>query len=237
MKLTAHQPCYMPWPGLIAKIISSDEFVSYDHVQYQPKSFNNRNFIRRGNDDILLTVPVIKSGFLTKKYKDIIINDDGNWRAKHIKTIELAYKKFDFWHDYSESLFGIISNKNITTLVELNNEILKWILGILEIKRTIQSSDALGLNESKSAGVLEMCLKKECKEYLFGEQGKDYCDRPSFLEAGVVAKFQEFKFKEIPGWQNYERPVSIISLLFEYGIETKRMIMAAHTELEVFDEN
>ena len=46
MILTAHQPAYIPWAGLIHKIYLSDVFV-FDDVQYVPKDFMNRNFIFR----------------------------------------------------------------------------------------------------------------------------------------------------------------------------------------------
>ena len=56
MILSAHQPTFMPWLGLFHKIYSSDLFVFFDIVQYLPKEWMNRNYIRSKNDKILLTV-------------------------------------------------------------------------------------------------------------------------------------------------------------------------------------
>ena len=64
MILTAHQPVYLPWPGLFHKIAISDSFISFDQVQYLPKDWNNRNRIKTPDGPIWLTVPVLKKGYL-----------------------------------------------------------------------------------------------------------------------------------------------------------------------------
>ena len=46
MILTAHQPVYLPWLGLFHKISLSDTYVFFDEVQYLPKDWMNRNYIK-----------------------------------------------------------------------------------------------------------------------------------------------------------------------------------------------
>ena len=69
MILTAHQPTYLPWLGLFNKISYSDVFVFFDTVQYLPKEWMNRNYIRSKDEKILLTVPVKKKKLFKQKNK------------------------------------------------------------------------------------------------------------------------------------------------------------------------
>jgi hypothetical protein len=54
MILTAHQPSYLPWLGLIHKIALADRFVSFDQVQYVPKDWISRNQILTAQGPIYL---------------------------------------------------------------------------------------------------------------------------------------------------------------------------------------
>lgn len=47
MRVALHQPHYLPWLGLVDKIDRSDLFVVLDHVQYERKGWQNRNYADR----------------------------------------------------------------------------------------------------------------------------------------------------------------------------------------------
>ena len=101
--LSAHQPVYLPWIGLFHKIAIADIFCVFDIVQYQRKDFNNRNKIKTSAGPIWLTVSVKSSGRLNSIINDIEIINDG-WQKKHLKSIELNYKKTPFFEQY---FFGL----------------------------------------------------------------------------------------------------------------------------------
>ena len=119
MILTAHQPCYLPWLGLFDKISSCDVFCYFDIVQYQRKDYNNRNKIKTSNGELWLSVPVESKGHLDKNVSDILIIQD-KWVTKHLKSIELNYKKAPFFHDYFPELQSILINESKSSLGLLN---------------------------------------------------------------------------------------------------------------------
>ena len=86
MILTAHQPVYMPWPGLFHKIFLADMFCMFDIAQYQTKDYNNRNKIKTNVGELWLTVPVESKDHYNKKICDIRIINNG-WNKKHLKSI------------------------------------------------------------------------------------------------------------------------------------------------------
>mgnify|MGYP002395372076 CR=1 FL=1 len=65
MKISIHQPLFIPWIGYFDKINKADIFVILDHVQYTKGSWINRNKIKMANNEILLTIPVIKTALNT----------------------------------------------------------------------------------------------------------------------------------------------------------------------------
>ena len=123
MILTAHQPVYLPWLGLFHKIESADLFCYFDIVQYQRKDYNNRNKIKTKNGELWLSVPVESKNHLEKNVSDILIVQDG-WVEKHIKSIELNYKKTLFFNLYFPRLRDILINDSKKTLGQLNLKLL-----------------------------------------------------------------------------------------------------------------
>ena len=73
--LTAHQPAYLPWLGLFHKIAIADTYVFLDQVQYVPKTWINRNYIKSENSKLLLTLPVQIKSHLDSKISNIKINN------------------------------------------------------------------------------------------------------------------------------------------------------------------
>ena len=75
-----HQPEYLPWINLFNKLKQSDIFVFLDNVQYNRRSYQNRNLIKTKNGSEYLTVPIKKQPRETL-IKDILINNTVNWNC------------------------------------------------------------------------------------------------------------------------------------------------------------
>jgi len=58
MKIGISQPTYLPWCGYLALIDYVDEFIFLDDVQFEKRSWQQRNYIKLENKKFLLTVPV-----------------------------------------------------------------------------------------------------------------------------------------------------------------------------------
>ena len=175
MVLTAHQACYLPWLGLFHKIALADKFILWDDVQYQPKDFNNRNKIKFSDGPKWLTVPVLRKGYLEKKYWEIEIDNTVDWRRKHWKSIEQCYGKAPYFDEYSEPLKMLYSGK-WSNLAELNYVMLHVFCGQLGIHTKWDRLIDLNCEGTKSELVLNVCKKVGATKYIFGSQGRDYAD-------------------------------------------------------------
>ena len=75
MKVSIMQPTYLPWAGYFGLMMLSDYFVFLDDVQFERRSWQQRNYIKNKKDIINLTVPVIKKGLRDQKINQTKIYD------------------------------------------------------------------------------------------------------------------------------------------------------------------
>ena len=230
MILTAHQPVYLPWLGLFHKIALADLFCYFDIVQYQRKDYNNRNKIKTSNGELWLSVPVESKNHLNKNVSKILIVQ-GNWVKKHLKSIELNYKKTPFFKDYFPELQSILINESKNSLGYLNLKLLEFFMECLSIDTQIVKASDYSFDGIGSDLVLDMCVRLGADSYIFGEQGKNYADVKAFKEAEIVVEFQNYIH---PVYRQMGRDflpyMSIIDLLFNEGGKSYDILMSNNIE-------
>ena len=226
--ISIHQPVYLPWLGFFEKIISSEKFVFLDDVQYEKNGFQNRNKIRTSEGDIWLTVPVkTKSKTLLKNVK---IDDSSNWMKKHSKSILLNYSQSKFFDDYWPELKKIYEKK-YDHLMEINIEIIKFLLKKFEIKTKTIFSSELKITEKGSDRIIKICRVLDADTYISGIGGKEYLSKEDFIKNKINLKFQNFKH---PKYQQLFDPfysnMAAIDLLFNEGSNAVKIIKKQKNE-------
>lgn len=227
MILTAHQPVYLPWLGLFHKIALADMYCVFDIAQYQTKDFNNRNKIKTNAGPIWLTVPVESKNHFDKRIADVRIVNNG-WNRKHLKSIELAYKKAPYFEEYFAPLRDLLAQE-FELLTELNTQMLELFLRQLGIAVPIVRATDYDFAGKKSDLVLDMCLELGASDYVFGSQGRNYADVEKFLRAGVKPYFQEYQhpqYRQLHG--AFEPYMSVIDLLFNEGSGSLQVLMSGN---------
>lgn len=225
--LTAHQSMFLPWCGLIAKIASADVFVAFDEVPFERHGFGNRNLIKTHSGAQMLTVPVRLDNHLDKPISQIEIVS-GNWKRKHLRTIELAYAKAPYFDRLYPALQAIYAME-FQYLAQFNMRLLDWMLEEVGISVPIVDVSTLKLQGSKSDLVLDMCLKMGASEYIFGELGTDYANVEKFYHAGVSCRFQQYRQVEYPQLHGAFVPnLSALDVMMNCGPDSLKVIMAGH---------
>lgn len=228
--LTAHQPVYLPWCGLIHKIALADEFVVFDAVQYLKKDWNNRNKIKTAQGPSWLTVPVQSHGKFDQLLIDVKIDNEQNWRKKHLRAFELNYSKTPFFDQYMPFMHDLYA-REWESLVDLNNHILFYILKEMGINIPIVHAHEHDFKGSKSALVQNMCEQLNADLYIFGAMGKDYADLEAFKQAGIDLYFQSYQHPEYPQrFGKFEPYMTVFDLLFNCGPESYDILMSGNAE-------
>ena len=216
------QPGYMPNIEFFQKLMACDTFVYLDDTQYGSERWDNRNKIRSDRGFMWLTVPIIRK--TKNNLNEILIANNENWQKKHLRSIEINYKKTQFFHKYWPKIESIL-NKKWEKILDLNLEIINFIKSELDIKtKTVLSSD-LTIKETGSKKLLEICKKLHATSYLSGKMGKNYLDEDFFKEAKIKIIYENFShpvYLQIQG--DFIPNLSIIDLLFNMGGESKKLI-------------
>ncbi len=228
MILSAHQPVYLPWAGLLHKIALADLFCYFDIAQYQTKDYNNRNKIKTNTGAIWLSVPVASKNHFDKSVGAIELIADG-WQRKHFKSIALAYQKSAYFKAHIGGLEDILVHQTFMTLGDLNLAILRWLLAALAIRTPIVRASDYLFAGSKSDLVLDMCRQLGADVYIFGAQGRDYADVASFSAAGIQPVFQDYcppVYRQLHG--DFLPCLSVIDLLFNEGPRSRAILLAGN---------
>ena len=68
MKIAIMQPTYFPWIGYFSLIKFVDKFIFLDNVQFDSRSWQQRNQIAYGEKKLWITIPVKKKKIIQTKY-------------------------------------------------------------------------------------------------------------------------------------------------------------------------
>jgi hypothetical protein len=229
--LTAHQPVYLPWLGLIKKIAQADVFVSWDAVQYTKRDWVNRNYIKTAHGPQMLTVPVYNGGHRSLAIRDVRINNTLPWARKHLKSFEQAYAKAHYAEEHLVFLRCLYATE-WRWLMDLNAEILEYVCRAFDLYTSRRrmgeyvNVPADHVSHGKSDVIATVCRIHGADTYLFGEMGKDYADREAFEHAGIVPEFQEFTHPVYPQQHGEFVPrMCAFDLLMNVGAERAREVL------------
>lgn len=219
------QPTYLPWSGYFGLLNSVDLFVFLDSVQFDRRSWQQRNQIKTANGSQWLTVPVISKGKRDQKINEVEIDLKSRFYLKHQKSIILNYKKSPFFNIVSDDIFEVL-NKKIDNMALLNIELIKALNNLIGIKtKTISSSD-LNSFGVKSELLASICSEVGAKEYISPPGSKKYLEKSdSFKKIGVDVKY--FSFNHPIYSQNFDfflENMSVIDLLMNCGNESIELI-------------
>lgn len=193
MIVAIHQPAYLPWLGYFDRIRQADLFIYLDTVQFQKGSFQNRNKVLTRNGPIWLTVPVITSGKLfTTALKDLETDARQSWQAKHLATLQQAYRSAPWYAERSPRIEAFY-REPMPRLSDLCWQMLQVFVQELGITtRLVKASELPPVEGHKSDLVLGLCRATGATQYLSGSLGRHYLDESSFADAGIAVRYQDY---------------------------------------------
>jgi hypothetical protein len=196
MRISIHQPAYLPWLGYLEKIRNCDKFVYLDTVQFSKNSFDNRNRIPKLNGKSQwLTIPIRHAGKYFQNYTECMPDNDC-WLTSHLETIKQTYGKLPNFDKYFPLLQQSYSHLSADmNLADIDFELLKFFLTCFGIKSTeiIRASKISKIHGKGSQLVLNICKHLGADEYYSGRMGKDYLVLKEFRDSKVNVIFQEYE--------------------------------------------
>lgn len=233
MRVSIHQPAYLPWLGFFHRIAASDLHIVMDDVQYEKNSFINRNKLRTRDGWCWLTVPIKTKGInRSLRIADAEIADDGRWQHKHWDCIRFGYAKAPHFTTYSGALESIYS-RPWTRFMDLSDALTRFLLDALHITTPLVHSSELGVKGEKDELVLALCRKAGATSYLSGPHGRDYL-RPGLFEgAGIPVVFHDYRHPTYPQVHpGFEDHLSALDLLLNCGESSREILSSGQAPVE-----
>jgi len=218
LRVSIHQPAYLPWLGYFHKIWASDVFVFLDTVQLEKSGFANRNRVRTRSGVVWLTLPLLMKGHMDKSIGEMRINPTAKWKKKHLQTIAQAYRNRPHYGRYGKEIEELIGGAG-ESLGDFLFEMLRYFLGALGLGgKKILLASKLDPQGARSEMLCDICRKVGADVYLSGDGARGYLDEKPFGEAGIGVEYQGFRHPEYDqGMDSFEPRLAVIDALFNCG--------------------
>ena len=219
------QPTYLPWLGYFDMMDQSDVFVLLDSVQFDKRSWQQRNRVKTPNGELFLTVPVFSKGKYIQKIGEVEIDTGSGFQEKHIKTIEHSYAKAPYFAEYAEGLATIL-NKKHRYLVELTAEFIAWLKEILGIQSELVFSSSSATQGSKVELLVSICQQLGADRYISPPGSKTYIEANNLFAAHDIElcyhDYQHPTYRQLFG--SFVSHLSVLDLLFNQGEQSMPII-------------
>ena len=220
--ISIHQPNYIPWLGYFYKIDQSDVFVFLDDAQFSNEGMQNYHYIKTPQGSYRLKIPV--NGKFGENINEIKIRDELGWKKKHLRTIEMNYKKAKHFEEVFSDYSSLLSD-NYNDLSHLDISIIKHICKKFGMSTDFINSSQLELNTKREEKVLDICSALNSNIYYSGTGAKAYQDEENFNKRNIELRYSVFKPFEYPQlWGDFQSNVSIIDYLMNCGYDWKQVI-------------
>src|SRR6266513_1133053 len=107
IRVSVHQPNFLPWTKLFDKVLGSDVYIAYDSVQYTHSEFHSRQRITGRDGPVWLAVPVLKSGRGRQLLCAVELAEDHAWRAAHLRLLTEHYRGAPYFREVMAVLEGV----------------------------------------------------------------------------------------------------------------------------------
>tara|TARA_B100000989_G_C19525386_1_gene466553 strand:- start:1281 stop:1985 length:705 start_codon:yes stop_codon:yes gene_type:complete len=226
MKLAISQPTFLPWSGYFSLISNVDEFIFLDNVQFNKRSWQQRNYIISQKKFELISIPVKSKGLFNQNLRDVEIDYENFNLEKILKKLHFSYKKDKYFEKIFYDLKNIFELKH-KYLAELNIDIIQYICEFLNIKTNFLKSSSIKTDKKlKKIELLGHIAKnRNAKEYISTEGSRKYFETlKKFPNTSISIKYFKYGYKNID-INSIDKFPCILDLLFKEGINTRRILM------------
>lgn len=226
MIISANRPYFAPYPGFFYKAHLSDYFVILDDVQFPRKTtWITRNRIKNDQGTLWMTIPVWKKGLGLQQISKVRICQTGNWKKKNLRSFQSAYAHAPFLQNHLNLIEQIFSLQ-YDFLLDLNMEIINYILGFLRIETRIVLMSELGISGKGTPLIIDMCKSLGATQFLVQSSALAYYDPPQFQSVGLeLVSFKKPEYIYPQMWGDYIANLSILDMMFNCGAKSRDIVL------------
>lgn len=220
------QPTFLPWLGYFSLISNVEKFVFLDNVQFESRSWQQRNRILNNNEIQWLTVPVSLPSGQATRINDVLINQEHFSPMKIKRTLNHAYSKSPWTKNMMNELYPILEDSP-ESLSILNKALIVKISKQLELETEFIDASSLNAQGEKASLLLHICEILGAETYISPVGSQIYLDEFSgFRNSGIQVEYQSFKHPDyLQLSTSFVSHLSIVDALCNIGAEdTARLV-------------
>lgn len=216
--VSLHQPNFIPWTKLLAKIAASDVYVAYDSVQFTRTEYHNRQRLRSRQGSVLLTASVRRAKS-RQRLCDVELDNSSDWRGYHLRIIEQEYRRAPYFEEVRH-LVGDVYAGDQKFLVDFNLDLLRSLSLYLGFDTEIIRASELPHSGDNTERLIALTTAVRGDEHLTSTWGTDreYIDWDRVSAAGINVRTQVFRH---PIYQQqfdpFEPNLGVLDLIFSQG--------------------
>ena len=214
------QPTFLPWIGYFALMDRVDLFVLLDDVQFDKRSWQQRNKIRTTQGPLWLTVPVLTKGRRDQTIREVEISSDTKFPDAMLRTIAMSYAKTPHFERYFTG-FEAIMRMPGHTLCSLNTALILWLAEAFAITTPIATASDTKVASIKAERLADLCAAHRVTGYISPPGSKTYlAESDAFQNAGISLTYFDYAHPEYGQAQGaFEPYMSALDLLFHHGAD------------------
>jgi hypothetical protein len=217
MVVAAHQPDYIPWLGYFHKISKADIFVFLDDVQFSNEGGHNRNLIKTPQGSQWLTVPVQKSYY--DPINKVRTMDEYGWKKKHLRSIELNYKRAPFFNEVFPVISELLLSKYLN-IAEMNGAIIQRISKEFGFTASYILSSYMDIKTAGEQRIIDICRNLGARAYYSGHGAKAYQNPSHFAEYKIELIYSDYRPVQYPQlWGEFTENLSVVDYVMNCGFE------------------
>jgi len=229
MRISIHQPNFLPWMGYFYKIAQSDAFVFLDHVEFTKRSYTRRVKIHKAHDlqqEQLITIPLQKHSDHAAIHT-LKMHSESNWRQKIHAQIYQSYHKAPYFHQLEPLLIKYFKQPpNADLFSPFTIALIQEIAALLDLHPQWHISGNLELSNEYADVNLDIIKKLKGSAYVSGMGAKRYQNEGQYAQHGITLHYSDYQRR----FQNFDFPAhfmnkSIIAYIACYDLEFIREVL------------
>ena len=215
MIVSIHQPDYIPYMGFFYKVAKSDKFVFLDDCQFSNDNMHHWNRVKTPQGECRLKVPVEQH--LGDSICAVRTRDELGWKKKHLKTLEMNYKKAAFFEEVFPEFEKKLS-ESYASLAEQNIAINTWLIQQFGMTTEIYISSEMDIHTVREERVLDICEELGADVYFSGNGAKAYQKEEDFRARNIELRYTDFSPMEYrQQWGTFVPNLSVLDYIFNCG--------------------
>lgn len=222
MKISIHQPCYIPYLGIFYKMFLSDQFVFLDDAQFTTGYVINWNTVKGANGSHRLKIPIqYRFG---DRINQVVPRDEFGWKEKHLRSLRMDYSRAKYFDAVYPEIEDIILMQH-ENLAVLNQMLMVHVADSFGINAIVHKSSDMNIFTKSEERVINICNLLNADVYISGNGARAYQSEEHFNDRGinlVYSDYQPFSYKQL--WNDTVKNLSVLDFVFNHGFDWQMVL-------------